>query len=210
MKKRLTERHLRRFYRLLSLPMTGFDCGELCAPGNGGKPYCCDGQLIAPVLFREELAWHRTRDNFWKKMPVRSRSDRKMVDELSPSNVYAECPGPQKCIRSKRSLVCMTYPFEPHVDRDGKILGLVFIHEGSKDCPLVRKPFKIYNPDYIANAIQFWQELTDLLPDEKELYKGESRKRERRAKRRGDTVRIITVDKGVRAYRLKGSVKTSV
>jgi hypothetical protein len=97
----------------------------------------------------------------------------------------------------------MAFPFEPHLDRDGKVLGLVFIEEGSDECPLVRKPLRIYNPLYITNAIQFWQELIELIPDEKELYTSESRKRERRAKRRGERVRIITVDKGVRSYRLK-------
>lgn len=203
MKKRLTEKHLKRFYRLLSVRMVHFDCGELCAPGNEGIPYCCDDELVAPILYREELAWHRKNGKFWGKMPVRNSADRKMVRELCSYNVYAECPGPQRCVRSKRSLVCMAFPFEPHVDRDGKVLGLVFIDEGSEECPLVRKPLRIYNPLYITNAIQFWQELIELIPDEKELYTSESRKRERRAKRRGERIRIITVDKGVKSYRLK-------
>ncbi|UCF87104.1 MAG: hypothetical protein JSV71_06405 [Nitrospiraceae bacterium] len=203
MKKRLTEKHLRRFYRLLSVRMVDFDCGRLCAPENKGIPYCCDSELVAPILYREELAWHRKNGKYWGKMPVKNSTDRKMVKELCSYNVYAECPGPQGCVRSKRSLVCMAFPFEPHLDRDGKVLGLVFIEDGSDDCPLVRKPLRIYNPLYITNAIQFWQELIELVHDEKELYASESRKRERRAKRRGEGVRIITVNKGVKSYRLK-------
>ncbi len=198
MKTRLSDKNIRRFYRLLSVRMIDFDCGELCAPKHGGIPYCCDNSGVVPVLFREEFKWQRKMDSFWKRMPVRTKVDRKLIDETCPHNILAECSGHKRCIRSRRSFICMTFPFEPHIGRDGEILGLAYIDDGHDGCVLLKKPQKIYNPAYIANSILFWQELFDVFPEEMELYAVESRGRERRAKKKGKKVRIFKQRNGKR------------
>ena len=188
MKTRITEKKLRRFYRLLSASMIDFDCGRLCAPKNDGIPYCCDNEGVVPILFHEEYKWHRNNGKFWKRMPPNNREIRKFIEESESYYVFSKCPGPGNCLRTKRSLNCMTFPFEPHVGRDGEIMGVAFASVSKSDCPLIGKPKKVFNPDYIANSITFWQELLELYPEEQELYIGESRKRERRAKKQGKRV----------------------
>jgi hypothetical protein len=191
MKKRLTEKQLERFYRLLSVKMTEFDCGTFCAPKNDGIPFCCENEFVTPLLFHEEYRWHRQKSTFWRRASLKNKDIKKMVDESASYYVYSFCPGSGACQRTKRSIVCRTFPFEPQVDKQGKVLGLVYINSGSENCSLIGQPQKIYNPKYIANSIKFWQELLDLYPPEKELYIDESRKRERRYKRKGKKLKIF-------------------
>ena len=183
MKTRITEKQLRRFHRLLSVKMIDFNCGELCAPKNGGVPICCENDYVVPILFHEEFKWQRNNGKFWKRMSPKNRTIRKFIDESESYYVYSQCPGPEGCIRSKRSFTCMTFPFEPHVSRNGDILGLVYVNGDKSTCSLIGRPRKTYNPVYIANALKFWKELFALYPEEQELYIQESRKRENRKKR---------------------------
>lgn len=191
MKKRISEKKLRRFRRLLSVRMIDFDCGALCAPKNEGIPICCDNDYVVPILFHEEYKWHRSDGKFWKRMLPKNRTIKKFIDESESYYVYSRCPGPDGCIRSKRSFTCMTFPFEPHVNKSGDIAGLVYVNGDKSTCPLIGRPKKIYNPVYIANAIMFWKELFGLYPEEQELYIQESRKRERKKKQRGHEFTIF-------------------
>lgn len=85
----------------------------------------------------------------------------------------------------------MTFPFEPHLNKDGDILGLVYTNTHKTECPLIGKSEKTYNPLYISNVIQFWREVFELYPEEEEMYLDESRKRERRLKRQGKKLRVF-------------------
>lgn len=191
MKPRLTEKQLRRFYRLLSVKMIDFDCGKLCAPKNEGIPLCCENEYVVPILFHEEFKWHRNNGKFWRRAPSKNRTIKKFIEESASYYVFSRCPGPADCRRTKRSMNCMTYPLEPHVSKDGEILGLAYVNESGNDCPLIGKPKKIFNPLYIANSIKFWDELFQAYPEEKETYMDESRKRDRRAKRAGKKPRYF-------------------
>lgn len=190
-KKRITEKKLRRFYRLLSVRMIDFDCGRLCAPKNEGIPYCCSNEDVVPILFHEEYRWHRNNGRFWKRMPPKSREIRKFIEESEDYYVFSQCPGPEDCVRSKRSLNCMTFPLEPHVNADGEVQGLAYVNTGRRDCPLIGRSRKTFNPVYISNSLIFWRELFELYPEEQELYMQESRKRVRRAKKEGKRVRLF-------------------
>ena len=192
MKSRITEKQLRRFYRLVSVPMIDFDCGKLCAPGNDGVPACCDNENVVPVLFREEYNLHRNNGRFWKRMLPKNKTIKKFIDESASYYVFSSCPGPGGCRRSRRSLNCRTFPFEPHVSRDGQVLGLVYTNNANGECALLGKSQRIYSPVYISNSITFWQELFDVYPEEKELYIGESKKRERRFRKQGKRLRILS------------------
>ena len=191
MKRKLTERQLRRFYRMLSVRMTDFDCGIRCAPQNNGVPYCCDQERVVPLLFRDEYKWHRTQETFWQKMPIRTKEEKKLVQDLCSYTVFALCPGVQACRRTQRALVCRLFPFEPFIDTEGNVLGLVYIGGENGDCSLMGKPQRIYNPTYIRNCIRVWQGLVDTFPEEKDMYMHESKKRTRRAARMGKTVRFF-------------------
>jgi hypothetical protein len=183
MMRKLTERQLARFYRMLSVRMTDFDCGRRCAPNNGDIPYCCDGKKVVPILYRDEYKWLRTKKKFWRKMPIKTAFEKKLIQDTCYYNVFALCPGVQDCRRTLRALVCRLFPFEPFLDERGFVLGLVYQDGENEQCPLVGKPQRIYNPQYIKNSIRVWQELVDTFPEEKDMYVRESRKRARRATR---------------------------
>ncbi len=191
MKRKLTEKQLKRFYRLLSVRMTDFDCGSKCAPENNGVPYCCDREQVTPVLFRDEYRWHRKRGAFWKKMPIKTKKDKKLVEETCTYNVFSLCPGGESCRRTLRSLSCRMFPFEPFLDEGGTVTGLVYQDGENERCPLVGKPRRLYNQAYISNAIRVWQELVDTFPEEKEMYLRESRRRKRLATRKGKPLTIF-------------------
>ncbi len=191
MKRKLTEKQLKRFYRLLSVRMTDFDCGSECAPENNGLPYCCDREQVTPVLFRDEYRWHRKRGAFWKKMPIKTKKDKKLVEETCTYNVFSLCPGGESCRRTLRSLSCRMFPFEPFLDEKGTVTGLVYQDGENERCPLVGKPRHLYNQDYISNAIRVWQELVDTFPEEKEMYLRESRRRKRLVTRKGKPLTIF-------------------
>lgn len=188
MKKKLTEKQLRRFYRMLSVRMTDFDCGRYCAPQNNDVPHCCDREKVVPLLFKDEYNWHREQGTFWRKMPIQTKADKKLVQDICSYNVFAVCPGAQDCRRTLRALVCRLFPFEPFIDDKGCVLGLVYLGDKNGDCSLMGKPQRIYNPTYIRNCIHVWQEMIDTFPDEKDMYIYESGKRKRRAARTGKTV----------------------
>jgi hypothetical protein len=186
MKSRLTEKQIRRFYRLLSTPMTRFNCGRLCAPANGGIPLCCDRSEVIPILFLGEFRWHRARSRFWKRTRPRNRGEKKLMDEATAYTVFAECPGVKDCRRSLRALVCRLYPFEPYVAKDGHVKGLVY-SEGARTndaCPLIGRKRNTYRGEYIRNAIQVWSEILASIPEEQELYYDESRKLDRKYRRK--------------------------
>lgn len=183
MKTRITEKTLKRFYKLLSAPMIDFDCGKLCAPDNGGMPICCENEDVVPILFHEEYKYHSKNGRFWKRMPPITKEIKKFIEESEDYYVFAKCSGPAGCKRSKRSLNCRTFPLEPHVAKDGEVVGLAYAEARDINCALIGKPINIFNPVYIQNVIRFWQEMFALYPEEKEMYINESKKRERRIKK---------------------------
>lgn len=183
MKTRITEKTLKRFYKLLSAPMIDFDCGKLCSPGNGGMPICCENEDVVPILFHEEYKYHSKNGRFWKRMPPITKEIKKFIEESEDYYVFAKCSGPAGCKRSKRSLNCRTFPLEPHVAKDGEVVGLAYAEARDINCALIGKPINIFNPVYIQNVIRFWQEMFELYPEEKEMYINESKKRERRIKK---------------------------
>ena len=191
MKTRLSEAQVRRFHRLLSTRMLDFNCGTLCAPANEGIPLCCDQRQVVPVLFRAEWKWLRQRSDIWKRMPIRTRMDRQLAAKLTDYALMGVCKSVKTCKRGHRSLVCRAFPFEPYVNSKGKVHGLVFQSPDPQKCPLVKYPRKAFNDRYVRDAITFWQELVDAIPEEKALYMYESRKHKRRAARKGRKLRIF-------------------
>ena len=113
------------------------------------------------------------------------------AEEIADFILLCDCPGVAKCQRSKRALVCRTFPFEAHLDEKGKVLGITYQYDSEEECVLVGKPRHIYNPAYIRNSVIFWEEVLEIFPEEKELYFEESAKLRRKFKREGRTIQIF-------------------
>ena len=193
MKTRFSEKQLKRFYKLLSVPMIDFDCGKLCAPKNDGIPVCCENEGVVPILFNEEYKFHWNNGKFWKRMPPVTKEIKKFIDEAEDYYIFAKCSGHEGCERSKRSLCCRTFPLEPHVNKDGIVTGLAYAKARDIDCPLIGRPQSIFNPEYIQNVIRFWQEMFEYYPEEQEMYIDESKKRERRIKKLAQDRKALSI-----------------
>lgn len=82
-------------------------------------------------------------------------------------------------------MTCRVFPFEPHLDKKGTLLGITYQYDADGQCPLVGKPESLYRPEYIGNSVRFWSELMEAYPEEHDLYTRESAKvSKRRAKKR--------------------------
>jgi hypothetical protein len=191
MARDLAPDQLARFYRLMSARMLDFDCGALCAPRNHGVPYCCDGEQVIPLVYKSELRWLAARGDQWRRMPSTEEPARTILDGAAPYNLCAMCTGPARCTRSLRALACRAYPLEPHLDYRGAVEGLVFLHDDADRCPLVAMPRSTFRPAYLRNALVFWQELVDALPEERELFILESGQREHQAYCADRTFRLL-------------------
>ena len=187
----MNETFLKHVYRLLALPMTAFDCGKLCAPGNGGVPGCCDSSHAVPILYREEYRMHRRRTDFWKPFKPRNKAQRKEQADLHPYCVMAACPGARNCRRGLRSIACRSFPFEPHLDDDGDLVGLTFIYRMEDTCPLIGLPREIFNEEYLHNALLAWMQILNRLDLERDAMRAESRALRRRFRRQGRSIEIF-------------------
>ncbi len=170
----LTEADLRELHGLLTAPVTTFDCGTLCAPGNGGVPVCCHAASVLPVLYRAELAMLRRRSDLWRRHVPAGLVDPQTQAALRPCETFAVCRGHQHCERHNRSLACRTFPFEPYLDHDGHFVGLVFAYDQTHLCPLITSGHAI-GDDFVAQCCAMYRRLFELAPEEKLLYQGTSR-----------------------------------
>ncbi len=190
---KLTDNRLRRWYHLLTPAMTDFDCGQLCAPNNEGVPACCDEDWTIPLLFHEEYEYHRRRSSFWRRFPLRTAEQRAEADEFDSCHDWAcLCPGPSKCERNRRALVCYLYPFMPVVTGKGAVLGLTFLHGESNKCPLIERPGWAPPADYVRGSLRYWAEVFRIFPDEKPIFVNLSRKARLRYRRLGRPLPLFT------------------
>ncbi|MBD3317643.1 MAG: hypothetical protein GF344_17790 [Chitinivibrionales bacterium] len=191
MKQRISDQELEELYELLSMDMLSYNCGELCAPGNDGVPYCCD--TAVPALYKEEYAWQRKKGVYWKRMRCSTKDERTLRESIEWDGyaVAAYCPGPDRCDRLRRALVCRTYPLEPHLDGRGELLGLTFNYSPDHRCPLVKKPKVRFRREYIRNAVKVWRRLLELYPEERAIFIDESRRVRRTFKRKGMEVPLF-------------------
>ncbi len=188
----LSHDELHELFKLMENPMISFNCGELCRDAAEGTPYCCDHSNFHPLLFSDEYEWLKAhRGAEWEPFEPKTRLDKREVKSLSDHLLYANCPGIENCNRDNRALVCRFFPFEPHLDADGKVEGLAFITNDPMQCPLVKKPLETFNREYIDASIKVWQKIVDTYPAERDLYIAESRKREKRSRKKKRPFRIL-------------------
>lgn len=121
----LTELY-RRVFERFTAPISRFDCGQKCAPHNGGEPYCCTTNHAIPILDKAEYALLRSRSDLWHEFKPISAASRKVVADLPHYCVAAECKGAAFCERENRSMSCRAFPFVPYVTREREVPGLAY------------------------------------------------------------------------------------
>lgn len=164
-----TEKEYEEFYKNLDSPVTGFDCGTLCAPGNNGIPVCCHGEQVVPVLYKSELKFLQQRTDMWTRYKAQTRPEKKLREDMRKFDTLAHCKGIEHCDRRYRSLVCRTFPFEPYVNQQGEFVGILFNDEYEGSCPLIGKP-ELIRPKFIRECFRFFQTIISRSKEDAEMY----------------------------------------
>lgn len=165
-----TEAELNEYYALLDDSLTAYDCGKLCSPKNGGEPFCCTVENAVPMLYREEFAYLSKRTELWHRWKPTSAVDKKQKKEDETKIlIFCECKGVAHCERSNRSVGCRTFPLEPYFNSAGDFVGLIFMKEFRKTCPLMGRLGDI-RQHVIDNQYKFWEKIMAKKSDELELY----------------------------------------
>lgn len=125
-KREATPDTYHRIFEFFGAPVMQADCGQKCAPLNGGVPVCCDTQNAIPIMQVAEWRHLASRTKMWRGFKPRDAVSRKIVEDLSESCKAVECKGARHCERDGRSLACRTFPFFPYFTKDGEILGLSY------------------------------------------------------------------------------------
>jgi len=187
----LTKRQTDELLGILSSPVTPFDCGTLCAPGNGGVPVCCHAESIVPVLYKAELAVLQKRSRLWRKYVPRTAQQKELVRDTRPCDVFAVCKGAEHCERDNRSIACRTFPFEPYLDHAGELAGLVYNYEFKGTCPLIGSRHLIL-PEFIDQSLRLWERTFEFSEEERQFYLGHSQSLRRSFAQRGKRIPVFT------------------
>lgn len=114
----------RRIFDFFNAPVMHVDCGQKCAPLNGGEPVCCDTSNAVPIMQVSEWKHLRSRSKMWRGFKPYDAATREIADSLSSTCKAVECQGARNCERDNRSLACRTFPFFPYITKEGEVLGL--------------------------------------------------------------------------------------
>jgi hypothetical protein len=71
----------------------------------------------------------------------------------------------------------------PFVNGKGDVLGLTFLHGEANKCPLIDRPGWAPPADYVRGSVQYWKEVFEIFPEEREVFVDLSRKARRRYRR---------------------------
>ena len=145
------------------------DCGEKCAPLNGGIPVCCDTANAVPVMQVSEWKHLRTRSNMWRSFKAYDAATLKITKELDSSCKAAECRGAANCERDNRSLACRTFPFFPYFTKEGEILGLSYYWNFEDRCWVISN-MALVQADFIDEFLRAYEILFADDPAEREVY----------------------------------------
>src|SRR5262249_55263344 len=113
-------------YANFQAPVSRFDCGQKCAPHNGGSPVCCSTDHAGPWVDKWEFALLRSRSDLWRAYTPTDAAGREIVRGLHKDCRAVECKGAAHCERDNRSMSCRAFPFFPYMTRDDEIVGLAY------------------------------------------------------------------------------------
>lgn len=114
----------RRIFEFFNAPVMHVDCGQKCAPLNGGEPVCCDTANAIPIMQVAEWKHLRSRSKMWHRFKPYDAASREIAEDISDTCKAVECQGARNCERDNRSLACRTFPFFPYINKEGEVLGL--------------------------------------------------------------------------------------
>ena len=188
-----TPAQIEELLSILTVPVTDFDCGTLCAPGNGGVPVCCDKNLIVPVLYKTEYKLLRGRSDLWRPFRPETKQQHELGEDMRACDRLCECKGVAHCERDNRSIACRTFPLEPYLDHDGELAGLVYNLDFKGTCPLIGSKHPV-QPIYIEQAMAMWTKAFSWSAKERLFYIEHSQTLRRSLGQQRRRIPVFTVD----------------
>lgn len=210
----LTPKDVSVLYEGFTAPINRLDCGEKCAPYNGGLPFCCDIRHAVPTAYPAEWEHLRARTDLWRIWQPDDAPHREHLQNQAGELVLLECrmlaqPG-GACRRELRTFVCRAFPFFPYFDSAGCFLGLSVYWEYADRCWVISN-LQIVEPEYRTQFIHTYERLFARLPEERASFAAHSAEMRRvfRARRRaipilhrnGNTYKISPATERLRRIR---------
>ena len=159
----------RKVFEFFNASVMHADCGEQCAPLNGGTPVCCDTTNAIPIMQVSEWKHLRTRSNMWRSFKAHDAATLKITEELSSTCKAVECRGAANCERDNRSLACRTFPFFPYFTKEGKILGLSYYWNFEDRCWVISNMASV-KQDFIDEFLRAFEILFEDDLEERQVY----------------------------------------
>ena len=161
-------------YAAFDAPISVFDCGEKCAPYNGGVPVCCDTGHSVPTAYTEEWVYLQENTDLWHPWaPEDGALYDRLAGEAGPDLILIECQGAARCQRDFRSLVCRAFPFFPYIDSQGNFLGLATYWEYEDRCWVISNLDRVTDA-FRAAFVRAHERLFELKPEEVGAFAAQS------------------------------------
>ncbi len=167
--------NMRELYDAFDAPVTGLDCGAMCAPHNPtGKPFCCDICQAVPVAYHQEWDYLRANTDLWHIW----RGDECPGDPTDPAVLQADCAdhllllackGPAHCQRPFRASSCRQFPFFPYITADDRFIGLAYEWHFENTCWVISH-LDAVTDSYRREFVATYDHLFNQWPDEYESY----------------------------------------
>jgi hypothetical protein len=170
----LSSSQVRGLYDGFNAPIMSLNCGQKCAPYNGGVPYCCDTCHSVPTAYPDEWGFLQGNTDLWHLWEAEDPEEtQRLKEEAGPNLVLIECQGHEHCQRDFRSLVCRAFPFYPYIDSSGAFLGLSYYWDYWERCWVISNLDRV-SPEYRREFVDTFEKLFALLPDEKLTFANHS------------------------------------
>ena len=179
-----------QIFRNFESPVMRFDCGQMCAPLNGGEPVCCSTDNAVPVVNKGEWKLLKKRTDLWHKFKPRDAAGREIVEGLGKGCLAVECKGARHCERENRSLSCRTFPFFPYITRDREFLGLSVYWTFEDRCWVISNIERV-DRQFVDEFVAAYETVFRLDPEEYDVMRDWSATMRRVFSRRGESIPII-------------------
>lgn len=167
---------IRALYDGFDSPITGPDCGKMCAPHNpSGKPFCCDICHAVPAAYKSEWSYVRQNTNLWHTWAKDECKDTtpketaQLNAETPKDMTLLACLGPLQCQRDFRALSCRQFPFFPYVTSDYRFIGLAYEWAFESRCWVISNLSQV-SQNYREEFVRTYDRLFALFQQEFDNY----------------------------------------
>jgi hypothetical protein len=172
-----------------------YDCGQYCSPHNGGEPVCCSTKNAIPIATVEEWKFLKSRTDLWHIYQPRTKTERKIKEELPHDCRTLECKGAAFCERHNRTLSCRTFPFYPYITKGYGFAGLAYYWHFEDKC-WVMSNLQIVEREFVREFVSTFELLFRRVPGELEVFRDYSASMRRAFSRWKRNIPLIGRDGG--------------